>query len=63
MSEVFYFEAIRATVESAKVDLRGIEIVPTEHSQAATEKAVAMARNGDVAAIRCESKKRRIDER
>ena len=63
MSEVLYFEAIRATTESAKVNLGGIEIVPTEHSHAAAEKAVAMACNGDVEAIRCESKKRRNDER
>jgi len=42
---------IRATAESAKVDLGGIEIVPTEHSHAAAEKAVAMARSGEVEAL------------
>jgi hypothetical protein len=62
MSEVFYFEATRATAEFARVNLGGIAIVPTVHSYAPEEKAVA-ARNGEVKAIRCESKKRRNDER
>jgi len=42
---------IRSTAEAANVDLRGIEIVPTEHSHAAAEKAVAMARSGEVEAL------------
>ena len=42
---------IRATAEAANVDLGGIEIIPTEHSHAAAEKAVAMARSGEVEAL------------
>lgn len=42
---------IRAAAEAAKVDLGGIQIVPTEHSHAAAEKAVAMARAGEVEAL------------
>jgi len=42
---------IRAAAEAAEVDLRDFRIVPTEHSQAAAEKAVAMARAGEVEAL------------
>ncbi len=42
---------IRATAEAANIDLGGIEIVATEHSHAAAEKAVAMARSGEVEAL------------
>jgi len=42
---------IRAAAEAAKVDLRDFRIVPTEHSHGAAEKAVAMARAGEVEAL------------
>jgi phosphate acetyltransferase len=42
---------IRAAAQAAKVDLRGFRIVSTEHSAAAAEKAVAMARAGEVEAL------------
>lgn len=42
---------IREAAEVAKVDLRGLELVHTEHSHAAAEKAVAMARAGEVEAL------------
>lgn len=42
---------IRATAEAAKVDLREFQIVPTEHSHGAAEKAVAMCRAGEVEAL------------
>jgi phosphate acetyltransferase/phosphate butyryltransferase len=44
-------EKIRAAAEQAKLDLSPYEIVPTEHSDAAAVKAVAMARNGEVEAL------------
>jgi phosphate acetyltransferase len=42
---------IRTTAEAANVNLGGIEIVATEHSHAAAEMAVAMARSGEVEAL------------
>lgn len=42
---------IRAAAEAADVDLRGLELVHTEHSHAAAEKAVALARAGEVEAL------------
>lgn len=42
---------IRAVADAAQIDLRGIQIVSTEHSNAAAEKAVAMARSGEVEAL------------
>lgn len=42
---------IHAAADAAKVDLSPYEIVSTEHSDAAAEKAVAMARGGKVEAI------------
>jgi len=42
---------ILAAAEKAKVDLRDFQIVATEHSHAAAEKAVAMARAGEVEAL------------
>ena len=42
---------IRAAAQAAGADLSGIRIVPTEHSHAAAEAAVAMARAGEVQAL------------
>jgi phosphate acetyltransferase len=42
---------IRAAAEAAKVDLHGFQIVPVEHSHAAAEKAVALARAGEAEAL------------
>ena len=42
---------IRAVAEAAGVDLSPYRIVPTEHSHAAADKAVAMARAGEVQAL------------
>jgi phosphate acetyltransferase len=42
---------IRAVAGAAGLDLGGVRIVPTEHSHAAAEKAVAMARAGEVEAL------------
>ncbi len=42
---------IRAAADAAKVDLRNFQIISTEHSHAAAEKAVAMARAGEVEAL------------
>jgi phosphate acetyltransferase len=42
---------IRAAAEQSKLDLSGIELVPTEHSHAAAAQAVAMARDGKVDAL------------
>jgi phosphate acetyltransferase len=42
---------IRATAAAAGIDLAPFRIVATEHSQAAAEKAVAMARAGEVDAL------------
>jgi phosphate acetyltransferase len=42
---------IRAVAEAAEVDLSPYRIVPTEHSHAAAEKAVAMARAGEVESL------------
>ncbi len=42
---------IRAAADEAKVDLSGYEIVPTEHSHAAAEQAVALARDHKVEAL------------
>jgi len=42
---------IRALAQEAGLDLAGIEIVATEHSHASAEAAVALARNGRVAAL------------
>lgn len=42
---------IRAVAESANVDLSGFQIISTEHSHASAEKAVAMARAGEVEAL------------
>ena len=42
---------IRALAIDAALDLGGIEIVTTEHSHASAETAVALARNGHVAAL------------
>jgi phosphotransacetylase len=44
-------DKIRAAAETAKIDLRGYEIVPTEDSEAAATQAVAMARSGKVEAL------------
>jgi phosphotransacetylase/acyl dehydratase len=44
-------DRIRAAAETAKIDLSGYEIVPTEHSEAAAAQAVAMARSGKVEAL------------
>ncbi|HEX8011530.1 MAG TPA: bifunctional enoyl-CoA hydratase/phosphate acetyltransferase [Casimicrobiaceae bacterium] len=42
---------IRAVAAAAGIDLTGVNIVGTEHSHAAAEKAVAMARAGEVEAL------------
>lgn len=42
---------IRATAEAAKCEVSDIEIVDVPHSHAAAERAVAMARAGEVAAL------------
>jgi phosphate acetyltransferase len=42
---------IRAVAEAAQVDLSAYRIVSTEHSHAAAEKAVAMARAGEVESL------------
>jgi len=42
---------IRKAAEQADLDLGGIELVPTEHSHAAAEMAVALARAGKVGAL------------
>ncbi len=42
---------IRATAEAEKIDLGSCKIVAAAHSHAAAEKAVEMARNGDVEAL------------
>jgi len=42
---------IRAAAEKAQVDLREFQIVTAEHSHAAAEKAVALARAGEVEAL------------
>ncbi|MFO1307524.1 MAG: bifunctional enoyl-CoA hydratase/phosphate acetyltransferase [Burkholderiales bacterium] len=42
---------IRAVAKAEKIDLAGVEIVPTEHSHAAAEMAVEMARLGQVEAL------------
>ena len=42
---------IRAAAAQAQLDLTPYEIVPTEHSEAAAEQAVAMARAGKVEAL------------
>jgi phosphotransacetylase/acyl dehydratase len=42
---------IRAAAAAANVDLAGVKIVATEHSHAAADKAVAMARAGEVEAL------------
>ena len=42
---------IRAVAQAAGIDLAGYRIVGTEHSHAAAEKAVAMARTGEVQAL------------
>ena len=42
---------MRAAAAAADVDLSGYELVPTEHSHAAAEKAVSLARRGEVGAL------------
>ncbi len=42
---------IRAAAEQAALDISAYEMVPTEHSDAAAAKAVAMARSGEVEAL------------
>ena len=42
---------IRATAEEAGLDISGFELVATEHSHAAAEAAVALARSGQVDAL------------
>jgi len=42
---------IRAAAEAAKLDLASYEVVPTEHSAAAADRAVALARAGQVSAL------------
>jgi phosphate acetyltransferase/phosphate butyryltransferase len=42
---------IRAAAEIAKLDLASYELVPTEHSAAAANRAVALARAGQVSAL------------
>jgi phosphotransacetylase/acyl dehydratase len=42
---------IRAAAEAAKLDLASYEVVPTEHSAAAADRAVALARAGKVSAL------------
>lgn len=42
---------IRDTAQSEGIDLAPYQIIPVEHSHAAAEKAVAMARNGEVDAL------------
>ena len=42
---------IRAAASAAGVDLAGVRIVSTEHSHAAADRAVAMARGGEVEAL------------
>jgi phosphotransacetylase/acyl dehydratase len=42
---------IRAAAETAKLDLTSYEVVPTEHSAAAADRAVALARAGQVSAL------------
>jgi phosphate acetyltransferase len=42
---------IRAIARASDIDLAGVRIVGTEHSHAAAEKAVAMARAGEVEAL------------
>ena len=42
---------IRAAAAVANVDLAGVKIIATEHSHAAADKAVAMARAGEVEAL------------
>jgi len=42
---------IRAAAEMAKLDLASYEVVPTEHSAAAADRAVALARAGRVSAL------------
>jgi phosphate acetyltransferase len=42
---------IRSLAETVGADLRGLRIVPVEHSHAAADRAVAMARAGEVQAL------------
>ena len=42
---------IRAVAEAERVDLGGFRLVPVEHSHAAADRAVQMARAGEVAAL------------
>jgi phosphate acetyltransferase len=42
---------IRAAARAANIDLTGVQIVATEHSHAAADRAVAMARAGEVQAL------------
>jgi phosphate acetyltransferase/phosphate butyryltransferase len=42
---------ITAAAENANIDLSPYQIIPTEHSHAAAEKAVSMARSGEVDAL------------
>jgi len=42
---------IRAVAAASGIDLTGVKIVGTEHSHAAADKAVAMARSGEVEAL------------
>lgn len=42
---------IRAAAEEAGLDIAGFRLVPTEHSHAAAETAVALARAGEVSAL------------
>ena len=42
---------IRAAAEMAKLDLASYEVVPTEHSAAAADRAVALARAGQASAL------------
>jgi phosphotransacetylase/acyl dehydratase len=44
-------DRIRKAAEEAEVDLSEFEIVPTKHSHAAAERAVALAREGQVGAL------------
>lgn len=44
-------DRIRAVAEAHDVDLSAYELIPTEHSHAAAEKAVALARAGKIDAI------------
>jgi phosphate acetyltransferase/phosphate butyryltransferase len=44
-------DRIRAAAEAARIDLASFELAPTEHSEAAAARAVALARTGEVGAI------------